>query len=617
MPPATLPCRRHVICGDRLNDEDTRHPANAPPTVCTGDAFWLYYLRPFPTFRLRSVVTEVPDDRSHQDSPSLCDWQLIAPFALLVGFQVFGAFVNDNDVWGINLWSVFPSWSVIVAACGYALLSVPSISLGLYRGIAASATPISHMVERFPRWINWTIVTVLFAAVAWVLRSRALIYGDGFVVVSISDRPLSGAFATLHDYYRPLTTLLQQASQALRHAGVDSKETVFWVMQVVVGVVGWLGLVRLVRSVTEESNSRAIIFLTALTSGCVVLLLGWVEMYVLPLAMLLWLLASAIRYVKHNGSVWPVGILGLLAVLSSALVAPVTIMILLFALKLRGEFTLAKLIPNPRILFLLVILFAIGAGVAFNLLTQVNFVVPLLATPMNPYWTLSPRHLADLANLMLFVAPALLSFLILMTLYRGDRRWLKEPTTLLIGLAGLTCLLVSFWLNPVLGAPCDWDLLSFFGFPLSLAAGYALTKMVTDERQRRLLAIQLVLVAAVLAVPNIYEKTHLDVAVKRIEPLIWNDVHYQPTYFQARRCISFGSILHHNCGQTRTAEKYFRRRVQAKPDCDLGWYNFGVVLFAQQKYSPASECFARAVELNPTVSEYRASFRASVIKERE
>ena len=89
-----------------------------------------------------------------------------------------------------------------------------------------------------PHWLNWVVVTVAFAGLAWLLRSRALIYGDGFVVVSISERPFSGAFVTLHDYYRPLTILIQQGSHYLGNLGIDSRETIFWIMRIAEGVFG-------------------------------------------------------------------------------------------------------------------------------------------------------------------------------------------------------------------------------------------------------------------------------------------------------------------------------------------------------------------------------------------
>jgi hypothetical protein len=465
-----------------------------------------------------------------------------------------------------------------------------------------------------PHWLNWVVVTVAFAGLAWLLRFRALIYGDGFVVVSISERPFSGAFVTLHDYYRPLTILIQQGSHYLGNLGIDSRETIFWIMRIAEGVFGWLGLVRLIRALTDNSLSRTIIFLTAVTAGSIVLLLGWVELYVLPTAFLLWTLASAVAYVRGSGKYWTVCVFGLLAMLSSALMVPVSLMILLISLKLRGESRFAGAIPGPRLMFGLVTLLAIVAGVAFNLLTEVNFVVPLVATSINPCWSLSPRHLMDLLNLLLFLAPSAVLVALLLYWSHGFRSFLAEPTARLLGLAGWTCLLVSFWLNPVLGAPLDWDLLSFFGLPLSVMAGYGLTKLVTDDRQRKLLVVQLVMVAAVLLVPNIYEKTHLDVAVSRIEPLAWNDAHYQPSYFQAHRCISFGSLLLEKCDQPRLAEKYFRRRTQAKPDDELGWYNLGVLFFKRQQYAQAANCFERAVELNPSSVEYRKSLEAASIK---
>ena len=368
--------------------------------------------------------SELPSNNPIDSKRPLKDWQLIVPFALIMLLQVIGALVNNNNVWGINLWSVYPLWAIIVVTGVYALLSVPAISLQSI-AVAERAVPVvKQVIDRMPRWVNWVIITAMFASLAWLLRSRALIYGDGFVVVSISERPFEHAFVTLHDYYRPLTILIQQGSHYLGYFGIDSRETIFWIMRVAEGVFGWLGLVRLVRAVTSDPQSRAVIFLTALTAGSIVLLLGWVELYVLPTAFLLWLLASAVAYVKGNARFWPVCMFGALAMLSSALVAPVTIAVLLASLKLRGDSRLARIVPNARLLFGLVTILAIVAGVGFNLLAEVNFVVPLLATPINPYWSFSPSHLMDLLNLLLFLAPLAIVVTILLIWSRGFRQLL-------------------------------------------------------------------------------------------------------------------------------------------------------------------------------------------------
>ena len=91
-------------------------------------------------------MSDLSQNNSSVKSTQFKDWQLFVPFALIVLLQVIGTFVNNNSVWGINLWSVFPAWVVVVAASVYVALSVPSISLIGYSLVGVAVTQVRKTV---------------------------------------------------------------------------------------------------------------------------------------------------------------------------------------------------------------------------------------------------------------------------------------------------------------------------------------------------------------------------------------------------------------------------------------------------------------------------------------
>ena len=91
-------------------------------------------------------MSDLSQNNSSVKSTQFKDWQLFVPFALIVLLQVIGTFVNNNSVWGINLWSVFSAWAVVVAASVYVALSVPSISLICYSLVGAAVTQVRKTV---------------------------------------------------------------------------------------------------------------------------------------------------------------------------------------------------------------------------------------------------------------------------------------------------------------------------------------------------------------------------------------------------------------------------------------------------------------------------------------
>jgi tetratricopeptide (TPR) repeat protein len=225
-----------------------------------------------------------------------------------------------------------------------------------------------------------------------------------------------------------------------------------------------------------------------------------------------------------------------------------------------------------------------------------DVIVPLWPVPGNSYWFLSTAHLMDIANLCLLLAP-LGAGVWLLFRFRGSRnRTISSAEQLLITVS-LWTFLVSFWVNPTLGAPRDWDLLSFFGFPLSLWGIYSLCLASTSKLWLYRCLISAFVVVFVTAVPNLLEKNDLDKAAMRLDDILWKDAHYQDDYYQAARCLSWAHILWENAEDQEGAMKYYRRLVNAQPTSYKVWSTLGERHFIRGNRDSAYVHLRRAMAL--------------------
>lgn len=128
---------------------------------------------------------------------------------------------------------------------------------------------------------------------------------------------------------------------------------------------------------------------------------------------------------------------------------------------------------------------------------------PYLFVPLQaeaPYYTLfSLRHLANVLNEHLFVAPVVLPLLVLVAAWHPRRVPWREPVFIALALSAAGLLLFASTLYPDLGAPMDWDLLGVSALPYTLLAGLAYNRAVPEGRGKRYAATVLLVAAGVHA----------------------------------------------------------------------------------------------------------------------
>jgi Flp pilus assembly protein TadD len=132
---------------------------------------------------------------------------------------------------------------------------------------------------------------------------------------------------------------------------------------------------------------------------------------------------------------------------------------------------------GARLLLAAALLLAAGAAgraVSGNLEAQLLFVPPWPTRFSAPGYTLfSVAHLADLVNLALLLVPGAL--VLAAALRSGVRPGLAaDPALRFLAVLAISAAGPAFVIDPKLGMPRDWDLFSFAGVPIAVAAWVAL-----------------------------------------------------------------------------------------------------------------------------------------------
>jgi tetratricopeptide (TPR) repeat protein len=357
-----------------------------------------------------------------------------------------------------------------------------------------------------------------------------------------------------------------------------SPAEIFGLVNAVGGMFGFWGLYRISRLITANTASRAFIFLGAATSGAVILFFGHIENYTWALAFSLWTLSYAIGYHKNQKGMTGLILFSVLAVLFHAISVPVAVVAFVAVfLKNSPRGTSAWGISLTRINMAFVV-GSVALAFAFHMKKQ-GILVPLWPVDGNPYAVISPEHLIDVLNQMALVAPLAVALILFGMLYERRRVAATGEEDAVLGTAALLFFLASFWIDPNIGAVRDWDLLSYYGLPLTLWALLRFTKYFAQRR----VSPGWVMAASVLIVigigPNLYEKNNPELAIDRLDKIIRDDVHYQPSYEWGNRCVAWVAILQQGMGRHDLAVEYLKRGLELAPQSYSGFLNLASIYY--------------------------------------
>ncbi|MDH4157101.1 MAG: hypothetical protein OEW00_07490 [candidate division Zixibacteria bacterium] len=526
--------------------------------------------------------------------------------AAILALYVTGGVAGSYYTWGFDFWGIFDNPLVYLFPALAMVFLVPAVYRPLYKAVEPLLEAAAALFSRQRRFVSVALVSLALLALFYLLRSRAHVYGDGFIVLAkygSGESILTGYQEYLKGFSLPFYHVCYLALSAV--SGLAA-EQIFALTSAAGGVVGFWGVYKLSGVLTTDAASRRIIIAAAFTSACAILFFGYVEYYTWPTALGLWTLYYAVRYVKFKKGIVPLVISGVLTMGFHLLAAPYLLVAMVAVLYRRGD---REGLPwGLSFRYLSVI--AIGGSFLLALGTQLlnlpQWLMPISRLADVPYWFLSPGRLVDVANLALLVAPLGTLLFLGWVLTRKRKTRQDDIETKLLGTAALLTFLVAFWVEPKLGAARDWDFSSLFGFPLTL---WGLSWILGRGERRCLrpaLIVPVTVTALVALAPNLMEKNDLKAASARLDDILWDSPHHQVAYADARRAMVWAVVLYNDVGDLDRASRNFHRRLSADSTCFASWFNLGQIYYDRQVFDSSAHSFARAVQFDPDNPIYLA-----------
>jgi tetratricopeptide (TPR) repeat protein len=527
---------------------------------------------------------------------------LLLPFLVPLVLNLIGALSPTVATWGFNIWAFSPP-AILATIIGlYILCCIPAVASAISQTLTRSVISIGNLQ---PLWRTVAVAMVSAAAggLFILFRSDSPIYGDGYTVVANSVAPVFAPPESLHDTIKFVPVILYRIGAFLlvKQMHLDAR-LAFGIVSSIGGVFGFWGLWRLVRLLGKDVGQSIALMTVGLASGCTVLFFGHLELYTWAIAVLLWLLAAVVGFASGRTSSLVVGAWLLAAGAMQVLLLPTLLLIALLLLTMRNPKSSPALAfgLTPAALSWGLLLCSLAAGTAFSLFRVELSFVNVWTWSENPYWAFSPVHLTDMLNLVFLVSPLVLTTLLLALADRNrDRDQGLDMGQKFLGVCVLSLFLVSFWLDPVLGALRDWDLLAFFGFPASIFAGVVLLKRFPGDIAQSLITSLSLCLFLLVPAAHIVQRTDGDRELTRIDPMIWEDAHYQTSYYTAHNTIPWAATIQTFTAHPELADKYLRRKIAVEPTSAMAWYNLGEIQLMRQHFDSAVTVLDTAYLLDP------------------
>jgi tetratricopeptide (TPR) repeat protein len=520
-------------------------------------------------------------------------WLRIA-VGLLLFLHMATSFFPRLATWGVDYWSEVPAWArLLVLAIGI-VAWIP----GLCDRWGARLAGIN-----FHRgWGYFGAGAAL--AVFLILSEHGYSYGDGY---SFRSMFAGGRFPVLHDQlaFMPLDLIAHWAIyRGLVLPLGGNIDSAYALTSAIGGVIALAACARIGRTLFPASRpARWFLIGSAFASGMAGMWFGHVEAYTLVGACLLWALSFLIQSTTRRAALAGAWGCGLLAIAFHFLAVALLPALVVGSLP-RGMLTRLRGLPKTSQGTLVAALFvatAVGAKVLAML--RPGTLVPFLPNSETTYTAFCIPHLLDMANLLLFCAPiGVVGVLVWGLGSPGGNETAdaseRRAMTMLLGIGALFLWLFAFWIDPLIGAFRDWDLLGAFGVPFSLWGGVIVAdRLLRGGKTPNWLAIAAVALAHTgLAVLGAHNEAQ---AMVRVDRLVRQDVHYSRDYHRGYRLASWSQLLTEVGHRGDLARDHLWNRIEWEPGDPNGWRNLGSLYWNLSKLDSAAYCFEQGLKLLP------------------
>lgn len=569
-------------------------PASGPFSFAAGRSFHLV-----PHEQLGYIFDAVPQIMSDPKSHRLTFGQTTGPavLAVLLGLLTIAhllfALAPSLWTWGLDYWSTLP---VVVR-----ILMLAVLGLAAMGPVAAGVERMADRVSQ-RKWATASVVaicTVLFI----VFRSRAHVYGDGF---SFPGYFAEGHLPEISAQLR--TQILDLIAHWTVYRGIvlplgGPVEVSYLILGVLAGLMSVWAIVRIARCLSSEVNGRRVIVAAAVTSTAVTFWFGYMESYTLTNAAMLWALALALEAQRRPRRIWWAWGTWLLAVAFHQLAVAFLPAILWAHWRARHpgmnvRQRLASMVGT------FVLGFAVwGIAAVFYRLAVSGVFLSFWSTPDSSYTAFSPEHLADMLNLLVFVAPLGIVGIIFALRQRSETVTPSMPASI-VAVAAASMWYFSFWVDPLIGAFRDWDLLSGFGIPLSIWGGTVIAQRYPQGKTLQRFWVLIGVFAIIHAGAFVATLRDPMKATLRVDGLVRQDMHYSGDFFNGSRLPPWAAVLQRHLNRPDLAKDHLGRRVTLAPSDALAWANLGGAYKLLNMPDSAAACYEQAIQRDPTNLKY-------------
>ncbi|MFZ1685285.1 MAG: tetratricopeptide repeat protein [Candidatus Zixiibacteriota bacterium] len=361
-------------------------------------------------------------------------------------------------MWGLNHLQFLPP-AFHVVCWSFLFLSAASLWLGDLH-VWNTMVEIADQFLFGPRILPFACFAIALLAVFWWMRSGTHFLGDGYTLISVFGQ----GDTTIFRWTEPGSVYLIRFIEKFQKSYTQENAIrIFQVLSVLSGGVFLWSIRSLARSFATGSVGRLLVFCTFLFSGVLALFFGYIEYYPFLWALVAVLMAASTRCLLHGKSfVWPLLLfmVGVSLHLQLLVFGPALAYLLIRSVQRnRAE----EKVPTALILSITLTTIAVSIAIliySWSRLSLATIFLPLLTgRPAAPdYAALSLPHLLELANLVLLVFPGALLPILLISRSPGPKQ--RDDLTHFLLCGSVSSLLFLLLIDPSLGMPRDWDLMS-------------------------------------------------------------------------------------------------------------------------------------------------------------
>jgi tetratricopeptide (TPR) repeat protein len=518
---------------------------------------------------------------------------IISLLAILGAAHLVTSFSPGINTWSVDYWSSFPVAARFALAAFVILLFSPPVARAL--GSVVDAL----LKVQWGRILCLATLGVVFVA----FRSRVHVYGDGY--------SFAGYFAggRLPNFTGQLSvqTLDLLAHWAVYRAIVmplgGPVETSYVILGSMAGLLSIWAIVRIARALGSDAGTRKLIVAAGLTSVTTTLWFGYVESYALVNAGILWAIAFALEAEKNRTRIWAAWGMWILSAGFHQL-AVVLLPALVWAHWRTTHSPVKELSTRRRVGVLAVGFLAWMAATWVYSLMRPDVFVPLLPTANSTYTAFGWHHLVDVFNLMLLLAPLGVIGLVVWLFDRDTGTGGARHGHGVIAVAAASLWFFTFWVDPLLGAFRDWDLLAGFGIPMSIWGGSVIARKLPRGGIVSHLWVLIGAIAVVHAGAFVATLQSPEGAMMRVDSLVRQDVHYSGDFFHGKRLGPWAAVLQVRFDRNDMAKDHLGRRVELEPSDGQAWANLGGAYRLANRLDSARVCYEHAISCDPAIFKY-------------